>query len=200
MAPPRAFLRRLAASTAVICDQLGGKVSRFELMKILYLSDRESLAETSRTITGDTYYSMENGPVLSLALNLAKGDARSDIQEIWDTAFDRQSINVRPKKGVKIDTSAISEFAEETLRRNADKISAMVKQHGMKGTADILHREWLEWKDPGTSRIHLSLREILSEGLEVPESDAAHVAQEDSYAKAAAEQSAFATKPLIVSE
>lgn len=198
MAPPRAFLRRVAAATAVICDQLGGSVSRFELMKILYASDRDSLAETSRTITGDTYYSMENGPVLSLTLSLAQGKASPDVQEIWDSAFDRRSISVTPKKGVKIDTSAISDFAEATLRKNAVKISAMVKEHGMKGAAAIFHKEWKEWKDPGTSRIHLPLREILADGLNVPDGDAADVAQEDSYAKAAAEKSVFAAKPLTV--
>jgi hypothetical protein len=199
MTVPHAFLRRIAAATAVICHELGGSVNRFDLMKILYASDRDSLAETNRTISGDTYYSMERGPVLSVTLALAQGKAKPELQAIWDSAFQRGTVSVSPKPGTQVDTSVLSDFAEETLRKNAKKISAMVKTHGVNGTAKILHEEWKEWKDPGKSRIHLPLREILSEGLCVPEHDAMRVAQDDSYAKAAAEKSAFAGKPLVIS-
>ena len=36
-----------------------------KLIKLLYLADKESLKGAIQTISGDTYVSMDNGPVLS---------------------------------------------------------------------------------------------------------------------------------------
>jgi len=35
------------------------------LLKLLYLADRDALKEIERPITGDRYFSLKNGPVLS---------------------------------------------------------------------------------------------------------------------------------------
>lgn len=39
----------------------GGKMSYMKLIKLLYLADREALAQWGRSITTDTYVSMDKG-------------------------------------------------------------------------------------------------------------------------------------------
>ena len=41
------------------------KMSYLRLLKLLYIADREWLAETGESITGDRAYAMKQGPVLS---------------------------------------------------------------------------------------------------------------------------------------
>ena len=48
----------------------GGKLNYLKLIKLLYLLDRATLLAWGRTVTGDHYYSMKHGPVLSEVLDL----------------------------------------------------------------------------------------------------------------------------------
>jgi len=89
MALSRALFRKIAAATAVVCDELGGEVGRLDLMKILFSSDRTMLDKRERTITGDCYFSLPKGPILSCTLNLAKGVHGGPLQKEWDSAFQK---------------------------------------------------------------------------------------------------------------
>ena len=53
----------------------GDRMERIRLLKLLYIADRELLAETGRTITGDRAVAMKHGPVLSQVYNLIRGEA-----------------------------------------------------------------------------------------------------------------------------
>ena len=48
----------------------GGKMNLLKLMKELYLIDREAIAERDTSVSGDIFFSMKHGPVLSLTLNM----------------------------------------------------------------------------------------------------------------------------------
>jgi uncharacterized phage-associated protein len=43
----------------------GGSMNYMRLIKLLYIAERELLAETATPLTGDCYKAMDNGPVLS---------------------------------------------------------------------------------------------------------------------------------------
>jgi uncharacterized phage-associated protein len=49
------------------------RMASVRLLKLLYIADRELLAETGRTITGDEAVAMKNGPVLCRVDDLIKG-------------------------------------------------------------------------------------------------------------------------------
>lgn len=84
------------------------------LIKELYFADRESLKKTRFSITGDTYYSMRQGPVLSTLYDLIKGTCKQkDYQEKWNELF--------VKKGYCI--SIIKDnYNRKSLSRNEQKI------------------------------------------------------------------------------
>lgn len=59
----------------------GNRMTRLRLLKLLYIADRECLAETLRPITFDRAVAMENGPVLSQTFDLIKGSSFSSA--LW---------------------------------------------------------------------------------------------------------------------
>jgi len=59
------------------CDRM----SYLRLLKLLYIADRESLAETGRSMTGDRVLAMKHGPVLSEVYNLV--DATPAESPAW---------------------------------------------------------------------------------------------------------------------
>jgi uncharacterized phage-associated protein len=66
------FKRTLQASAYLL--RLDGKrMSYLRLLKLLYIADREWLAETGESITGDRAFAMKNGPVLTSVYDLIKG-------------------------------------------------------------------------------------------------------------------------------
>jgi uncharacterized phage-associated protein len=67
------FEKSLQAA-AVLLHLEGKRMSRLRLLKLLYIADREMLAEIGQSITGDTAYAMDHGPVLSCVYNCIKGD------------------------------------------------------------------------------------------------------------------------------
>ena len=67
------FQRALQAGAYLL--QLDGKrMGYLRLLKLMYIADREWLAETGESITGDQAYAMKYGPVLSNVYDLVKGD------------------------------------------------------------------------------------------------------------------------------
>ena len=51
----------------------GGRLRFIELLKLMYMADRQCLAEEARTITGDAVYALPHGPVLSTVYKFIKG-------------------------------------------------------------------------------------------------------------------------------
>lgn len=58
------------------------KMSYLRLLKLLYIADREWLAENGESITGDRAYAMKQGPVLSTVYDLIKGNGSKAGE--WD--------------------------------------------------------------------------------------------------------------------
>jgi len=67
------FWKALQAA-GVLLDADDGCMEYIRLLKLLYVVDRELLAETGRTLTGDKAYAMDHGPVLSRVYSTIKGE------------------------------------------------------------------------------------------------------------------------------
>jgi len=55
----------------------GGLISYMKAIKLIWLSDRYHLRNHGRTITGDVYFAMKDGPVASCSYDLLKSDSVS---------------------------------------------------------------------------------------------------------------------------
>jgi uncharacterized phage-associated protein len=62
-------------ASALLLDLAAGRMAYVRLLKLLYIADREWLAEAGRSMTGDEAIAMKNGPVPSHVYDLIKGIA-----------------------------------------------------------------------------------------------------------------------------
>lgn len=72
---------KLTQASAFVLKQHGGVMTRMRLLKLLYIADRELLAQTHRPLTGDRAVAMQRGPVLSHVYQLLKGE--TDDAQLW---------------------------------------------------------------------------------------------------------------------
>jgi uncharacterized phage-associated protein len=75
-------LKAAQAAAVLLKMETTRRMSRLRLLKLLYVADREALAERLRPIIGDRPVAMDHGPVLSHTYDLIKGqDAQSPLLE-----------------------------------------------------------------------------------------------------------------------
>lgn len=76
--------RKVAQMAAYMLKRRGGTMSHLKLIKLLYLADRAAMNSYGAPISGDSFYSLPNGPILSRTLNLMAGVVESEPQG-WET-------------------------------------------------------------------------------------------------------------------
>ncbi|MBS3734155.1 MAG: SocA family protein [Phycisphaerae bacterium] len=126
-----------------------------KVLKLLYVAERESLAETGHPITGDQTYAMPHGPALSATLNLMNGTETHDlwVRHIQDAG--NYELKVSEDPGTDLLCPYELEKLRDVARRYADQTRWQVR--------DATH-ELPEWKsnDPGQqSSKPIPVRDIL---------------------------------------
>ena len=127
------------------------------LIKMLYLADKESLKGALQTITGDSYVSMDNGPVLSKLYDLIKGKySKEEIQSLWNSRFTKDGYNLVAVTD-RIPQSELSVFEMKIL----DQIYDRFKDAKVGEMIDYVHKNCPEWKFPAGTSIPIQPNEIL---------------------------------------
>jgi uncharacterized phage-associated protein len=140
------FERTLQASAYLL--RLDGKrMGYLRLLKLLYIADREWLAESGESITGDRAYAMKYGPVLSSTYDLIKGNGSK--AGIWDDHIhtDGYAVELVADPGRdELSKGIIKKLADVTERyRNIDDWELSEHTHQF--------REWAAHHDGGASPI-----------------------------------------------
>jgi len=130
-------------------------MSYMKLIKLLYLADRDALDKWGRTITTDTYVSMDKGPVLSHVLDRINegpfpGDASFWAQHITSSGGYEVTLTIDP------DGELLSEAEDELL----DKIFKVYGHLSRWEIVDLVHT-LPEWKDPDGGAIPIHYADIL---------------------------------------
>jgi len=150
-------LRKAIAATSYLCRQNGGSLNVLHLIKMLYVADRTALLQWHRTITGDRFVSMKNGPVLSRVYDLMCGRSSGQEQQAWTSIFHPRDGHVISLKGTSIDLGSLS-------RRELDVLDQAFKQFKdvpVPQLVQFLHNVLPEWKDPGRSSAPIDPRTVL---------------------------------------
>ena len=87
-------------AAGVVLREHHGRMEYLRLLKILYIADRELLAETGRTLTGDRAVAMKNGPVLSEVYDLIKGQTARAGE--WDASVRTEKYEVVLREPVSL--------------------------------------------------------------------------------------------------
>ncbi len=131
-----------------------------KLIKLLYLSDREAYSRWDTAISGDTYCSMDHGPVLSGIYGLVKGRYRDNFNQLrWDEYFVTEGYELVSLREENV-------LVDELSERETDLLDEIDKEyHGWSWDQlqDLLHDKdkFPEWEDPSGTSIPLTVREIL---------------------------------------
>ena len=137
----------------------GGQMHYIKLIKLMYLADRDALLQWGFPITMDRYVSMNNGPVLSIVLNLITEDR---VKPVW-------SQYIYAPMG-EYEVRLIREAPTDRLSRAEEKlIGEIFAQYGHRYRWDLIDNvmhKLPEWRDPGNSSIPIHPRDILEAGGE----------------------------------
>src|SRR5208337_4159971 len=77
-------IEKTIAAVAYLVQREGGELDVFLAIKTLYVADKAALIQWGKTITGDSFVSMDKGPVLSTTYNLFKGEGPESEQTVWN--------------------------------------------------------------------------------------------------------------------
>ena len=75
--------KKTAQAVTVFLKKNGREMSYMKLIKLLYLVDRQALRLWERPLTGDIYFSMKHGPVLSNVLDIINNGEDPDDNSYW---------------------------------------------------------------------------------------------------------------------
>ena len=134
----------------------GGSINYMLLIKLMYMTDRTALEKWDRPVTNDTYWSLKHGPILSSVYDLIADEPESSDEGFW-------SSHISPPSNYFI--RLLQSPGEEDLTREEIEIidNAYVKYGKMNlfALAAHLHDVLPEWKNPGNTRLPISIQDIL---------------------------------------
>lgn len=134
----------------------GGKMNYMKLIKLMYLADREALSRWERPLTGDSYFSMKNGPILSNVLDWINSGEPPNEELYWPRYISNPSrYNVSLKKNPG--ETELSKREIELIK----EIDEKYKNYDQWEMVDICHKILPEWENPGTTSIPIQIEDIL---------------------------------------
>jgi uncharacterized phage-associated protein len=153
----------------------GDVIPVLKLTKLLYLADREALARYGEPITYDIPVSMDQGPVLSRALDLVNGDVNGAPAAQWDEWMTpRQGYDVAVKRQFsRDDLDELSDADLEVLEIVWHKFGHMDKWT----LRDWTHQNCQEWTDPEGSSLPIDEADRLR-AVGIPADQAKMLAEE----------------------
>lgn len=143
---------KVTEASAFLLNLRGGRMHYIKLLKILYIADREALAEWGIPISNDNYVSMDHGPVLSQTFNLIRDGGRI-WSEYISAPFDDYEIRLTnpPPKAKKLS------LAEQKI---LGRVFAKYGHQSRWDLVDYVHT-FPEWKNPHGSSIPIGIEEVL---------------------------------------
>ena len=130
-----------------------------KLIKLLYLTDRGAFLKWGRPVSGDEYYSMKLGPVLSEVKNLITEEQYPDKQTYWS-----QHISAPTNFSV---TLSVQPSDDELSRAELKLIREIFAAYGNYAPLDLvnlLHNVLPEWTEVSKGRVPIEYRDILRAG------------------------------------
>lgn len=136
--------RKAAQVAAFFANKQGNQIEVLKLVKLIYLSDRQSMEDCGYPILNDRLVSMPHGPVNSITLNYVNGDVE-DIREWEQYIMPRLNYSVAATHEFTRDQlDELSDSELETLEKVWRKFGGFSKWQ----LRDWTHHNCPEWEDP----------------------------------------------------
>ena len=149
-------LEKATQAAAEVLKSNDNHMNYMKLIKLLYLIDREGLKRWERPITGDTYFSMKNGPILSNVLDLINWGDNPKAHSYWhEYISDPCDYEVNLIKEVPSDELSPREID------SINEIDRIFKTFDHWEMVDYCHDNLPEWEDPGNTSSPILIDDIL---------------------------------------
>lgn len=149
--------RKATDAAAFLLSLNKNKLPYMKLIKLLYMADRISLSEYHYSITTDSYYSMEYGPVVSGVYDCIRhwGDLPDNSPWKNTISIDKETYTAE----LKINKHTFDMLSEE----EKDILKAVNDDHTDESQFELSEytHSFPEWKNPGGSRIPLPIEDII---------------------------------------
>jgi uncharacterized phage-associated protein len=128
-------------------------ITPYYIAKIFFYADKEHMADWGRSICGDFYVAMENGPVPSNIYNLVKREPfiDDDIIADFDSRIEKEDRRLSPK--IEFNQIALSHSDIEYLA----KAEAIYGHMSFGALRDLVHKE-RAWKEAWEGRLSAAPR------------------------------------------
>ena len=130
------------------------RMNLLKLMKELYLVDRASIEERDTSVSGDVFYSMPHGPVLSQTLNMLNDLVNNNWGEYLDAVESKYYPDIQLKKEIVYDR--LSNKDKEYI----NFISKKFKNYAPKQLEEYTHT-LPEWVDPNGSSKKIRYKDVM---------------------------------------
>ncbi|WP_426032870.1 Panacea domain-containing protein [Caulobacter sp. DWP3-1-3b2] len=150
--------RRAAQVTAFFADKEGGSINVLRATKLIYLSDRASMAEREYPVTGDNFVAMPFGPVNTYTYSLMNGEAEPPQTHIW-AEFIGPRANYRVPLARPITIDDLDELSRSDIRILEATWNAF-KDIEKYELAEWTHRFCPEWRDPAGSSVPIDFATV----------------------------------------
>ena len=141
---------------SLFIKKAGGRLNYTKLIKLLYLTDREAFRLWERPLTGDSYFSMPKGPILSKTLDLINYEENPEDKSFWYRFISKENYNV-----TSIDEPGSGELSKREIDL-IDRIHEKYKDKNQWQMIDICHDVCPEWEHPGDTSIPIRIDDILA--------------------------------------
>ncbi len=150
-------------AVALLLKLHGKPMNYMGLLKLLYMADRIALQSINQPISGDDYFSMNFGPVLSHVYDAIKNKDSGEPKEIWEKHISTRDQNYQHTKNYDIQLltdpgdSELSE-SEEDIIKNVYASYGKLDQFYL---ADLTHQYFPEWQYPDGRATPISVESVL---------------------------------------
>jgi uncharacterized phage-associated protein len=132
----------------------GGHMNYMKLIKLFYIIDRMSLMKWGYPVTGDEYFSLDHGPIVSKIKDLITDEYYFDASKYWKEFIEKDGWEVRLTQNNSTDclSQADIEIADQVYKKCGKCDQWELEK--------ITHR-FKEWQNPKGSRIPIEYFDIL---------------------------------------
>lgn len=148
---------KVAQMSAFFIKKEGGRMPHLKLIKLLYLSDRESMNQWDFPISYDSMSSLNFGPILSNTLNYINGQKRnSENWDKWISDKSNHEVALSTNFNDVEDLDELSEIETDVMSEVWDTFG----KYDQWELCEITHKNCPEWQDPKGSAIPIQYSDV----------------------------------------
>ncbi len=148
--------KRATQAAAFFIEKNGCTMNHMKLIKLLYLADRVSIKKWYEPITGDKYFSLPHGPIVSNILDKINHTQDIENQSYWYNYIEKSGSH---------EVSLLSKIEYDELSKRELKLlndlDEYFKNYTQWEMVKFCHENVPEWQDPKDSRLDINIEQII---------------------------------------